>query len=697
MRRFLPVTAVILVLLSGSIAHLLDAQVIDMDAARAREEFRWGVEAYHAARFNDAIVAFNRAISFTPEEHRIREWLGRSYFRAGFEDAAINEWEIIADNAAAGAYLQARLEILRYRRGVMPFQEPDPSFSRSRILRGEETGATAFRRPTGVSAHPDGDVFVVSLGTQEILQVSPNGRVRDRLRGGLQGLNRPFDVIWHDRELYVTEFGSNRIAVLDERGLRVRHFGERGLTEGALVGPQYLALDGERELLYITDWGGRRVSVFTLEGEFVLSFGRETIDFAGLVRPTGIAVQDDLVYVADHNREGVSLVVFDNFGNFLERIPLPLGTDDIPSNSVTRVIVEGLSWYDRDHLLITAGRRVLFFELRNRRVVTVIDDAERQRVGSVAVDANGRILITDIDSSEIGFFEPEGTLYSGLDVRIERILNARFPQVALLVAVHDREGRPLVGLSRENFVVSERGIPQEGFRIESTGQSVRELDVSVVLQPGSTESYLADATQAVSDIVTLVPQSERLHLYTAGREPALVLSRPATRERFVERTGTTLRTHQDDHREGTIPLDRALRLAATPLVDRGLRRNIILIGDGTVTDDSFSEYGIQEIGAYLANNDIRLHLVMLESRTPAAELRFLVEETGGSTRYLFEPEGLMPLVTDMARRPSGRYWLTYNSSAFADFGRAYLELAVEARIFVRSGRDELGFFPPPEP
>ncbi|HKK47708.1 MAG TPA: hypothetical protein VJ932_01335, partial [Alkalispirochaeta sp.] len=43
------------------------AQPIDLDDANAREEFRFGVQVYHAARFNDAIVAFTRALSFTPD------------------------------------------------------------------------------------------------------------------------------------------------------------------------------------------------------------------------------------------------------------------------------------------------------------------------------------------------------------------------------------------------------------------------------------------------------------------------------------------------------------------------------------------------------------------------------------------------------------------------------------------------------
>ncbi len=127
-----------------------------------------------------------------------------------------------------------------------------------------------------------------------------------------------------------------------------------------------------------------------------------------------------------------------------------------------------------------------------------------------------------------------------------------------------------------------------------------------------------------------------------------------------------------------------------------MRRNIVLIGDGRVADTAFDRHNLEEVAAFLVNNGIHLHVVQLEQRSPDGEIRFLVERTGGSIRYLYEPEGINPLVTAFRNTPAGRYWLTYRSTANPDFGRAYIGLSVEAELFVRSGRDEIGFFPPAE-
>lgn len=695
------VVAIVLAAGVGMLPAPLYSQGIDMDAARAREEFQWGVRSFHAARFNDAIVSFNRALAFTPNDLQIREWLGNAYYRAGFTDAALNEWEHVADNGGAGAYLLARKEILQFRRGVAPFLPEQVPLSRSHIIRGTPAGTPAgaavplFRRPTAIAAEPRGDVFLVSLGTQEIVRFSPNGRVVARMRGGLQRLDQPFDALWHNGELFVSEFGGNRITVLDRNGNRLRTFGSRGVTAGSLMGPQHMAMDAADSLLYVTEWGNRRVSVFSHDGEFVLSFGRRDRFFPGLERPTGIAVADGTVYVAEQDREGAALMVFDTAGNYLNRIPLPVDIHQSRSSGLGGSIVEGLSWYRHGEvLLVTAGTRVLIFDISMQRVIGEIDDAERLRVSAAAVDANGRILVADIDRNELGFFEEEGILYSGLDVRIERVLTAQFPNVAVQVAVHDRHGTPLVGLRNENFIVSERSLLRPDAEVESAGQFVTAMDLAAVVQPRENPRTRDDISRGVADMVRLLPAGQRFVLFAAGEEPREILRAPATPERFQQVTAATLDEGQDGFARGREPLDRAIRLAAASLIDRGLRRNVVVFGDGTVTDGAFDEQGLQELAAFLHSNGIRLHYVMVVPGAPAAELQFLAEATGGLVRYLWEPEGLAPLVRNFTEHPNGRYWLTYRSESNPDFGRAFLDISVEVELLVRRGRDQLGYFPP---
>ena len=667
------------------------AQTINLDEVNAQEEFRFGVQAYHAARFNDAIVGFTRALAFTPEDVMIREWLGRAYFRAGLEDAAQGEWNLVVEAGGAGAYLLSRLETLRYRRGIMPFADGPLSLARSQVLRGLRDGTRIFQRPAGGSAGRGGEIYLVSLGTQEILEITPNGRINRRLGGGLEGLDKPFDAVRRGDDMVVSEFGADRIAVLNRNGNKTQTFGSSGLGYGELLGPQYLAVDSDGAV-YVSEWGNRRVSKFGFDGRFLLTLGSPSPFFNGLQRPTGVAARDGLVYVADSDSQGVALHVFDGSGNHLRRIDLPLSGDDASAASISGAVVEDLSWYDREHLLITTGRRVLVFNPDNEEVVTEIDDGERQRVTGAFRDSNGRVIVTDFDADEVGIFEPEGSLYAGLDVEIERIVTREFPQVALQVSVHDRDGAPLVGLTADNFVVAEEGFPRPDARLAVAGMLSEAVDMVVLVQPRVSELYREDAAQALRDLAGLRGGDDTLSLFLAGQEVQQLLDGPATAERYGETVAGALSETGDLFQRDLVRLDHGLRRAASTLLNRGLRRNLVVVGDGRVGDSAFGEYGIEEIAAFLRNNGIRLHLVTLEQRSPAAELAYLVEQTGGRLRYLYEPEGLAPLVAELRGLPNGQYWLQFQSRQDPDFGREYIDVSVEARLFVRSGRDELGFF-----
>ena len=48
----------------------------------AAEEFRRGVQAFYKGSYNDAIVQFEKALSYLPDDNLILEWLGKAYYKA---------------------------------------------------------------------------------------------------------------------------------------------------------------------------------------------------------------------------------------------------------------------------------------------------------------------------------------------------------------------------------------------------------------------------------------------------------------------------------------------------------------------------------------------------------------------------------------------------------------------------------------
>ena len=82
----------------------------------ASEDFRRGVISYYRGAYGDAIMQFEKALSYLPDEGQILEWLGKSYLKFGVESAALDQWKYAIDNGYGGIVLQNKYEIVQSRR-----------------------------------------------------------------------------------------------------------------------------------------------------------------------------------------------------------------------------------------------------------------------------------------------------------------------------------------------------------------------------------------------------------------------------------------------------------------------------------------------------------------------------------------------------------------------------------------------------
>jgi hypothetical protein len=142
--------------------------------------------------------------------------------------------------------------------------------------------------------------------------------------------------------------------------------------------------------------------------------------------------------------------------------------------------------------------------------------------------------------------------------------------------------------------------------------------------------------------------------------------------------------------------DLGLRLAATDLLPRAKKRAIVFVSSGELGELAFEQYALVELAAYLANNNIKFYCLLPSGATASSELQYLCDETDGKALSLYRPEGIGPILKNLAASPSGTYSFSWTSSLSTDFGRAFLPISVEVRLLDRSGRDESGYFPPLE-
>ena len=75
----------------------------------ASEEFRRGVQAYYKGAFNEAIVQFEKALAYLPDDNLILDWLGKAYYKAGLEDSALIYWNNASENGYGGLLLENKI------------------------------------------------------------------------------------------------------------------------------------------------------------------------------------------------------------------------------------------------------------------------------------------------------------------------------------------------------------------------------------------------------------------------------------------------------------------------------------------------------------------------------------------------------------------------------------------------------------
>ena len=654
-------------------------------AITAAEEFRLGVHAYNRFSYNEAILSFERALSFRPANALILEWLGGAYYRSGFEETALRQWraalDIIGRNTGRGMLLAAKIETVANRRFLFPVANDGVRYVEAGRYPGKFGENVIYRQPTSVLGNSDGSVWVVAYGSNEIVRIDINGIIRDRKRGPINGFDRPYDIArGFDGRLYVSEFRGGRVSILDSRGEWQSYIGSRGLAEGQFVGPQNIAVD-EDGYLYVVDYGNRRISKFDPDGAFILSFGRKDSSFPGFLSPTGITAGGGKIYAADNAAKAI--YIFDPNGNYLGL--LAAGGLKGP---------ESMRFLSNGQILAVDTNRVLLIETEAAIVRELgLSGNEKVRITCADMDVNGNIIAANFSASEVTILTRFDDLASGLFVQIRNVVTDNFPVVTVNLTVEDRLRRPITGLDTNNFFLTEGGASAGNQIFLLPGYRQSGADISLLVERSQRTAVMRDelvsASRDISRALQEMGDSKVVSVISAGAQPR--------RERHELSLENAVRGTADmSVYSPQWRFDLGLRLAATDLLTASPKRSVIYIGSGSAGDAAFEQYGLSELASYLANNGIVFNAVITGGGQISNEIEYLCNETGGRAMQLYRPRGIGELVKSIADTPCGLYSFSYTSSLPTDFGRAWLPLEIEVYLMERSGRDNTGYYPPLE-
>ncbi len=643
----------------------------------ASEEFRRGVQAYYKGAFNEAIVQFEKALAYLPDDNLILDWLGKAYYKAGLEGSALSYWNNASENGYGGLLLENKIEIVRERRVTGDSTDKLMRFSEAGAFPGDFQSNMIFSGPVSVQPNYDGTMWVAAYNTNELILLNQNGKVVNRVEGPINGFDRPSDILrLHDGKLLVSENSGDRLALLDDKGHFERYISSKGRGLGQVVGPLYLAQD-YLERIYVTDYGNRRVDVFDKDGEPVFFFGGKDGDFAGLKGPTGIAVTDDRVFVADDQRQ--SIYEFDRAGNFIRELVEP-GTFKKP---------ESLK-YKNGSLIVCDSNRVVAVDADSGALFEYVRTGNApSRVTGANTDVNGNLIVTDFTANEVYVMSKVQELVGGFFVQIEQIDASKFPNVTVELRVENRHRQPVVGLQEENFYLTENMRPVSKLKMLGAASNNTDADITIIIDRSvNTSLYGAEIESSVKEVAASMKGRGTLRIVSAGAIPAVeYIGKPDLLGDF---SLAALKTKKSD----TAACDLALRLASNDLINAEKKRGIILITAGSNSYLTFEKYNLAELSCYMNNNSISFSVIQLDQEALGEELSYVADSTSGDVYYVFRPQGLGDLVKDMIELPQGIYQLSYTSAMSTNFGTNYLPLEAEVYLLNRSGRDETGYFAP---
>ena len=166
-----------------------------------------------------------------------------------------------------------------------------------------------FARPTGLALGDD-RLYVVDTVRHRVVMVSLDGKVIGAFgaRGTAPGeFNYPTNISRdRDGHLYVTDTLNFRVQQLEADGRPLRIFGRVGDSAGDFDKAKGIALDSAGHV-YVVEGLNDRVEMFEPDGRLLMTFGGSGVGPGELWLPSGIAVANDIVYVADSANRRVQM------------------------------------------------------------------------------------------------------------------------------------------------------------------------------------------------------------------------------------------------------------------------------------------------------------------------------------------------------------------------------------------------------
>jgi tripartite motif-containing protein 71 len=266
---------------------------------------------------------------------------------------------------------------------------------------GEAPGQ--LRHPLGISADPNGNIYVADTGNNRIQKFDSQGRLLASVGGfgwGQEQFQKPVDLCAENGlDVFVADYENRRIERYDkELNCISSYLPDANLPDRLQFGfPRSVGISIHGDL-FIIDSENRRVLKLNSQHEPETSFGDYDWGEGNLGEPVQVCVsRTDKVFVSDDRLELV--MVYDYFGNFLDSI----GDKSVSSPAGLCISADNILYVadpDKD--------QIVAFDPEGRPLATIGSQGEKlgafNNPNDVALYQN-RLYVADTDNHRIQVFE----------------------------------------------------------------------------------------------------------------------------------------------------------------------------------------------------------------------------------------------------------------------------------------------------
>ncbi len=650
-----------------------------LDKSYAQEFFKQGVIHYNHQEYEAAVEYLRKSLGKAPDDMNTRFFLGMSYYRAGFEENALFEFNAIIENEQSDITLKnlvsQLVNFMNVKKAAAQQRKKSDDYTLNLELNGNPIGKYYLTKVTGIDVDGTGNIYAAGFGSKIALKLSPEGAPLQQYVDPKVTPGRLYDIVVNSSgDVYISDFTNDTVYMFANNGKYIGNIGASGFEEGQFFGPTSLALDRDDDL-YVIDSGNMRIQKFTPDGEFLLAFGKKGSADGDFGHPAGIAVDfRGRIFISDNGKKKIG--VYDRSGNFITY--LEGGDLEDPF---------GISFAETNRLVVSDRKSIKTYDVLHSSWTQIDTDDRLSRVLDAKIDHLGQIIACDYDRDTLLQFVPKEDKYRNLNVILNRVDAGSFPAIVYYISVFDADGLPFYGLGHDNF------------RLKVGGGSVQKIDLSYneVRDSRLDILFLVDKSASMEEHAPAVEETVGTLLDKTSLEDEMAViafhNKNWIASTFTHSKLKTLSAIMEDRYDTGKKLDEALRHSIDYLNKAFYKKALVVITDGRVYDSSFSTYSMQSCINYAANNNIPVFFLNF-GEAQNSSLEYFARSTGGKVYDVYRSNEIPFLYDRIRSTRSPEYIVFFNDVYNKALHNLYVSSEADVEINKRFGKSRLGFIYP---